>query len=758
MPGDEAAPVTQRVRGRDVDVAGRNQLVIRAGDHSTVNVGAGRADELGVPRMLPRDVPGFTGRDDQLAQLVGLAGGGRVVVSAIGGTAGVGKTALVVHAAHQLLPGFPDGQLYADLRGYTEGRDPVEPGEVLETFLRHLDVPADEVPSGVDDRSGLLRQLLAGRRVLMVLDNARTEAQLRPLLPGTGESLVLVTSRSVLAGLEVDERVSLDVLPEDEAAAMLARVIRDTRAAAEPQAVAEVAWLCGRLPLALRIAGQLLNAHPAWPVDKLAGMLAGEADRLTRLGVGDLQVRAAFEVSYKQLSQEDARLFRLLSLYPGPDFNATAAGALAGTQPAAAELALGRLAEAHLVTEDGSGRFGLHDLLGLFARITCQETDSAADREAAEARLVGYLAGLAWFLDSCVDPQLRPAAEQAAKKEGRTLLSMREAREVFQAERPGLLAALGLAVQRGWDEQVTRFSDSMADALTVLRYLDDLLTVHEAALAATRSTGDRHREGMALINLGNAYQQLERLGEAVKCYEQSLVIFRETDDRHSEGATLINLGSAYEGLGRLGEAVKCYEQSLVIFRETGDRHSEGMNLINLGSAYEGLGRLGDAVGYYQQSLVIFRETGDPHHEGMTLNNLGSAYQELRLFKDAVGCYQQSLAIRRETGDRYREAMTLGSLGVAYEELRLFEKAIGCYEQSLVIFRETGDRHGQGMALGSLGSAYQQLRQPGRAAECWREAAMAMRDAGHHDHAQRLDQFAVSAQSRRRWRLHRRPPS
>ena len=260
----------------------------------------------------------------------------------------------------------------------------------------------------------MLRQLLASRRVLMVLDNARTEAQVRPLLPGAGRSLVLVTSRSVLPGLEADERISLDVLTEDEAVAMLAG-LGGHRAAADPAAVAEVARLCGRLPLALRIAGQLLATHPTWPVVRLAQLLAGERDRLARLGAGDLQVRAAFEVSYQQLAEEDARLFRLLGLHPGPDFTATAAAALAGTEDEAAESALGRLADAHLVTEDTAGRFALHDLLRLFARATCQQADTRDDRDAAETRLVRHYENLAAFLDSCVDPKLRSAAEQAGK-------------------------------------------------------------------------------------------------------------------------------------------------------------------------------------------------------------------------------------------------------------------------------------------------------------------------------------------------------
>jgi tetratricopeptide (TPR) repeat protein len=700
MPGDGEDRITQRARGgRDVTIAGR--------DISNYYGAAAPA----LPGLLPRDVPAFTGRDDELARLAGLADGGRVVVTAIGGTAGVGKTALAVHAAHQMIDEFPDGHLYADLRGYTAGRDPAQPGEVLEMFLRSLGVPAEQVPTGVEERSGLLRQVLASRRVLMVLDNARTEAQVRPLLPGTGGSLVLVTSRSLLVGLEADERISLDVLPLDEAAAMLAELTGAARAAADPAAVAELAGLCGRLPLALRITGQLLAAHPAWPVQRLVQLLAGEQDRLARLGAGDLQVRAAFEVSYAQLAGVDARLFRLLGLHPGPDFDTAAAAALAGTEPEAAGPVLDRLAEAHLVTEDAAGRFGLHDLLRLFARGTCQQADSPADRDSAEAGLVGYYTGLAGFLDSCVDPQLRPPTAQAAEQAGIPLPSMREALAVFQTERPGLLAALGLAAQRGWDQQVQRLSGSTVDSLTILRYLDDLLTVGETALAAARHAGDQAAEGRALINLGGAYRELGRYEEAITSCQQSLAIKRKIGDRHGEGQTLGNLGLAYQELGRFEEAITSCEQSLAIKREIGDRPGEGITLINLGHAYLKLRRFEEAITSYHQSLAICRETGDQPGEGRTLNGLGSAYRQLGRFEEAITSYQQSLTIRRETGNR----------------------------------------HGEGMTLTNLGSAYQEMRQSDRAAKCWQEAAAAMRDAGDHEEAGRLEQLAANARSRRRWR-------
>jgi tetratricopeptide (TPR) repeat protein len=712
VPGRHEGRVRQKIdAGRDANVAGGDQFIF--------NVGPAGAPEPAVPGLLPRDVPGFTGRLEELDRLAGGAARGSVVVTAIGGTAGVGKTALAVHAAHRLLPQFPDGHLYADLRGYTTGQVPTESGEVLEVFLRRLGVAPEEMPASADERSGLLRQLLATRRVLMVLDNASSEAQVRPLLPGAGGSLVLITSRSVLSGLEVDERIGLDVLPAAEATALLAAVIGPERAAAEPGAVAQIAGWCGCLPLALRIAGQLLAAHPAWPVAKLAGMLAGEQDRLGQLAAGDLQVRTAFEVSYRQLPDEDARMFRLLGLHPGSDFDVAAAASLAGIDAAAAGLVLDRLADAYLVTDDGLGRFGLHDLLRLFARRTCQDTDDDTYRRAAKARLVGYYADMAWSLATLLDPQLRPVAEQQAAEAGESLPSLRQVLAMFEEERPILLATIGLAAENGWNEQVGQLSEGMGGVLTLLRYLDDLLSVKKAALAAARNAGDTAAESRALGNLGNAYQELQRYGDAIDCYQQALEIFPKTGDRHNQAMALNNLGHAYEELQRYDDAIDCCQQALAIFRETGDRHGEGLPLGNLGNVYLRQQRYGDAIDCYQQALATFRETRDRHGEAPILDNLGLAYAQLQRLDDAIAHHQQAVAV----------------------------------------FRETGDRHGEGQALANLGSAYQDLRQPEKAATCWQSAAQAMLDSGDDERAAELEQRAALARffpaPRRRWLRHRR---
>ena len=701
------------------DASGQQKVTARrdaftAGRDLNVTIAAPDPGEPVTPGLLPRDVPGFTGRSEELARLAGLAGGGRVVVTAIGGTAGVGKTALAVHAAHQLLAEFPDGHLYADLRGYTEGQDPVEPGEALELFLRSLGVKAGDIPSGVTERSGLLRQLLGSLRLVMVLDNARTEAQVRPLLPGAGTSLVLVTSRSTLPGLETDERISLDVLSQDEAVTMLAG-LGGHRAAADPTAVAEVARLCGRLPLALRIAGQLLATHPTWPVVWLAQLLTGERDRLARLGAGDLQVRAAFEVSYQQLSDQDARLLRLIGLHPGPDFTPAAAAALAGADEEAAESALARLAAANLVAEDTVGRFTLHDLLRLFARAACEQADPLDQRTAAEKRLVRHYENLAAFLDSCVDPELRAKAEQ----EGKPLSSMRQALAVFEAERPSLLAALAVATERGWDEERRELCASMGYSLMILRYPDDLLMVRETALAAARRAGDANAEAHALNGVGLAYADLRRFEEAIARYHEALAIFRETGDQISEGWTLANLGNVYRGLRRFEESITSFQQALVISREIGDRSGEGH----------------------------------------ALNNLGNVYVDLQRSADAVASYQEALTIKREVGDRYEEGTTLKNLGIAYAELRRFAEAMASYQAALLIFREVGDRQHEGLTLSHLGHAYQEIRQPEQAAAYCREAAAALRAAGHHEQAAGLELLAANtaAQRRRWWRRPWRSP-
>jgi tetratricopeptide (TPR) repeat protein len=504
--------------------------------------------------------------------------------------------------------------------------------------------------------------------------------------------------------------------------------------------------------LALRIAGQLLVAHPAWPVAQLADMLADERHRLAQLAAGDRQVRAAFEVSYGQLACRDARMFRLLGLHPSPDFDVLATARLAGIDAEEAERVLGRLVLASLVSEHGSGWFGMHDLLRLFARDAWQQADDQADRDAAETRLVDHYMNVAGWLNSCIDPRLRAQAEEQA---GVPLPSMREALEMFEAQRPSLLVAVGLAEQRGWDEQTGELAANMGELLRLLRHLDYRLTVFEAALAAARRAGNTVAEGNALNNLGEAYRGLRRFEEAVGCFREALAIFREAGDRHLEGGPLNSLGVAYRWMRRFEEAVGRYREALAIFRETGDRYDEGQTLNNLGDAYGQLRRFEEAVGRYREALAIRREAGDRYGESTTLTNLGNVYETLRRFEEAVARFREALAIRREIGDRYGEGQTLNNLGNTYRRLWQFEEAVGCYRPALAIFREFGDRYGEGTALSNIGFAYMGLRQPDRASGCWRDAAAAIREAGDLEQASLMEQLATNGRSRWRWWRSRR---
>jgi tetratricopeptide (TPR) repeat protein len=727
VPGGRGARrrrAPQRIEaGRDAYFAARDQVVI--------NMPASGPGSVAVPELLPRDVPGFTGREAELALLTRLPDGGTVVVTAIGGTAGVGKTALAVHAAHRLRDRFPGGQLYADLRGYTAGQVPAEPGDVLGLFLRRLGVDGADLPASADERSAMLRDVLASRRVLIVLDNVASEAQVRPLLPGTGTSLVLITSRGSLAGLEVDQRIALGILPGSKAVALLANVIGPQRAAAEPEALRQVGDRCGNLPLALRIAGQILAAHPVWTVDRLAGMLADERERLNQLTAGDRQVRSAFAASYRLLPDDQARMFRLLGLHPGPDFDAAVAASLAGIQPREAEPLLGRLILAHLITENAPGRFGMHDLLRLFARHTTNRTDGRVAAAAAISRLISHFTKLGKLLASSLDLRPRPEAADAVG----SFPSPRQALAMFEMERPNLLSVLRLASDQGAFHEVTQLNDSVAPVLLMQRQLDDLLLASKTALLAAQHMHDAAAEITALRWVGTACSGQRKFEEAIACFQDALAICRQSGDQDGEGRMLNNLGSAHQDMGRFEEAIAWYRKSLAISHQAGDRLGEGRTLSNLGLACSELQRFDEAIACHKDALLIRRQAGDRLGEGRTLSNLGRAYAGLRRFNEAIICHQEALAIFQQTGDLHSQAVITDNIGLSYAGLQQFYEAITCHQEALTIFHQTGDQHREQEVRQNLTHAYarlgahssEQAGQSGRPGALGREAGQG--DAG-----------------------------
>jgi tetratricopeptide (TPR) repeat protein len=710
--------------------------------------------------QLPPPAVGFTGRVGDLAVLAGLldpaGAAGPVVVSAVAGLAGVGKTALAVQAGHaaQQRGWFGGGVLFIDLHGYDGA--PVEPGQALDALLRALGVPAEHVPPTVEERAGLYRSVLADitSPVLVIVDNASSEAQVRPLLPGAGPHKVLVTSRHTLAGLGA-RLVDVTVLDPDAAVGLLDAALRaarpdDDRISADPGAAVRLAETCGGLPLALQITAALLTGDPALSAVELAQELAAESGRLERLAYDDgsgtaaPSVAAAFELSYRRLEEVPARVFRLLSASPGTDISTGAAAALADLPAGTVRRVLAALARAHLAeaAPGAAGRWRMHDLVRLYAR---QLSDACADadgREEARDRLLDFYLRRA----EAADAHLRALPGMAVPEE---FTGRDAALEWLDSERASLVAAVSMAADTGRDEVALRLPLVLAEYFSWRRRFDDLIATTATSMDAARRLGDHHREGDALTNLGSALLQVRRFEEAITACQDAAAIYRETGDRHGEGRALNNLGLALREVRRFEEAITAHQEDLAICREAGDRHGEGGALSNLGLVLREMRRFEEAITASQDAATIYRETGDRHGEGVALSNLGLALRAVRRFEEAITACQEDLAICRETGDRHSEGGALSNLGLALRAVRRFEEAITACQDAAAIYRETGDRHGEGGALNNLGLALQEVRRFSEAMTAYQDALAIYLETGDQHRAgtaQELLERARTAQS------------
>jgi tetratricopeptide (TPR) repeat protein len=662
--------------------------------------------------QLPAVTAGFTGRDDELAVLAKLldpkSAAEPVVVSAVAGLAGVGKTTLALQAGHvaQREGWFGGGVLFIDLHGYDEA--PVQPGQALDALVRALGVPAEHIPPTAEERAGLYRSVLAeiAAPVLVIADNASAEAQVRPLLPGIGPHKVLVTSRHILAGLGA-RLVDITVLDEAASIELLEEALRaarpdDDRITGDQQAAARLAGMCGGLPLALQITAAQLKADPALVTAELAGQLSGEKDRLAALqyddgsGPGGPSVAAAFELSYHRLDDTAARVFRLLPVNPGPDISTAAAAALANLPEMQTRIVIGTLAQAHLAeaAPGAPGRWRMHDLVRLYAARLSNEHADGDDREQACDRLLGY------FLDrtDAANDHLRalPGTSIPDAFTGRE-----DALAWLDGERASLTAAVSMAAATGHGQAALRLPLLLAGYLAWRRRFEDWIAVTTISIDAARRLGDRDGEAAALTNLGTALQEVRRFDEAITAHQDAAAIFRQTGDRHRESRTLNNLGTALQEAGRFDEAITAHQDAAAIFRQTGDRHREGMALGNLGIVLAKVRRFDEAITAFQDVAAIFRDTGDRHGEGMALSNLGNALRLVGRFDEAITAHQEDLAICRRTGDRHGEGMALEGLGLALQAARRFDEAIAAYQAAVTIYRETGDQYREGIVLGNL---------------------------------------------------------
>jgi len=709
------------------------------------------ASPAGAPRpfQLPPDLPTFTGRDtylDDLDELLRPGSGQTVGLVGLHGTAGVGKSALAVHAAHRWGERFRDGVVWVDLRR----RD-------VASALRHVAATygygeqAAQVPDA-EGLAGLVRTVLRTREALVVLDNAEGVAaeEFPLLLPGVPGCVALVTSRRSFTELERHGRVlRVGEMKEEEAEELLARILGETADEGERAARGDLAKRLGGLPLALDIAARLAEQR-GWSAGEYLARLEDAPSLVAELCLPlakrpEDSVAVAFALSYEALERGQQRLFRALGVMAEGGLAPSAVAGVVGQEPREVERGLEGLAALSLVRpSEARGRYELHPLLADYSRVLAREAGEweslrgahlgyyvayaeryTDDYRALEAELGNLMAAGEWSWESEEHAGVLALAQwlygggvhfldlRGHLREAVRLLgwAAEAARAAGDRRREGNhLGNLGLAYA------------ALGEVRRAIGYYEQCLVIH-------REIGDRRGEGNDLGNLGNTYADLGEVRRAIEYHEQELAISRAIGDRRGEGAELGNLGNAYAALGEVRRAIECYGQALEIAREIGDRRNEGTWLGNLGNAYRNLGEVRRAIEYHEQALAISREIGDRRGEGADLGNLGNAYADLGDARRAIEYYEQALEIAREIGDRHNEGAWLGNLGVAYYGLGEVRRAIEYYEQALSVAREIGDRRGEGAHLGNLGNAYFALGEVRRAIEYYEQALKIDREVG-----------------------------
>jgi tetratricopeptide (TPR) repeat protein len=667
----------------------------------------GRGDE--VERLLASLTP----HADTSAETDVKAGVGPVVVSAVAGMGGVGKTALARHCAHLATRNgwFHSGVFWVDMQGYSPDGVVTAAG-VFSPLLRHLGLPADQIPLQAADRVAVYDRTLrglqeTGRAVLLVLDNASSAEQVRGLLPGEGVHRVVVTTRDTL-DLPGARRLALDVLPTAEAVGVLDRALRrqdpdDDRAHTDPAGIEHLAGVCGGLPLALLIAAGLLTDEPALSPGVLAQQLAHSST--TGFTHGETRLAAVFTASHDRLRERDpeaAQLLRLLALTPGVDISTDAAAALADIPASRARTLLRVLRQAHLLLPAGSvDRWRMHDLI---RRHTLEHhpVDDQHDDDACLTRLLDH------YLHTTTDADAHLRALSGGPVPDR-FTDRADALAWLDIEHPNLVAAVHHAATTGRHTHTTGLAAVLDQYLSWRRHLTDLLTVHELALTAAHHLNTPHTLATAWNNLGNALRQVRRFDEAITAHQRDLDICQELGDRHREGIAWGNLGLALQELRRFDDAITAHQHDLTICHELGDRHGEGTAWNNLGLALQEVHRFDDAITAHHTARDIHHELGDRHREGMVWNNLGLALREVRRFDDAITAHETARDIHHELGDRHGEGTAWNNLGLALRQVGRFDGAITAHQHDLTICHELGDRHGEGMAWNNLGNTLQAVR-------------------------------------------------
>ncbi|EXG81124.1 tetratricopeptide repeat protein [Cryptosporangium arvum] len=660
--------------------------------------GARAAAQVRVLDRLPDDVPGFVGRDAELARLTAHGS----LVALITGMAGVGKTQLAIHAGHLLAAEQRfETTLFVDLRGFhpDPAQPPADPGAVLDAFLRLLGRPGHRIPPGLPAKVALFTELLAGTRTLLVLDNAADEEQLRPLLPAGGDAVTVVTSRRALPRLDADVRLDLDVLSAGEAEALLVAAAPGLAIGADATAYRRLTTRCGRLPLALSVVAGQLVGRPGWTVTDHADRL-DERSRDRRLETG---VELALHLSYQHLPTPRQTLLRRLAAHPGPDFDVHACAALLGVGPDEAGAALRGLVDEHLVQRSDAERYVLHDLVGAYAAERARDDERPSDRRDALTRLLDHLLHAAAAAMNTLSPAERHRRPELPQPSATHLefTDATDARAWLDGERTTLIAACAEAAGAGRAEYVVRMAGTIYTYLDNGGYPADAVTVHTRARDAARQLGDDVAEAVALTNLGMAWWQLGDYATAVSHLRQALAVHRTAGDLRGEARALGNLGVVYSTSGRGDLAAEYQRRALEVFRQVGDRVGEANTVTNLAAAHAQLGHPAEAIEYSRQGLVLFRDLRHRGGEATALTNLGDGHLALDECETSVEWYRQALTIFRDLGERYGECCALNGLGRALAGLRRGDEAAECHRAALALALEIDNPDEQQRATTAL---------------------------------------------------------
>ena len=672
-------------------------------------------DQPAAPASLPRELPAspalFVGRSRELATLDEFCAGTptATIISAIGGTAGVGKTALALRWAHEHAPRFPDGQLYVDLRGYDPG-PPVSAQEALSGFLRSLGVRGQDVPPNLAECAARYRSLLAGRRVLVLLDNARDVEQVRPLLPGAVGCVTLVTSRDALAGLVARDgarRLDLELLAPPEAISLL-RALIGVRALADPSAVEALARQCAGLPLALRVAAELVCARRAVPLATLADELADRHRMLDLLDAGGDQrtaVRAVFSWSYQHLGLACAQSFRLLGLHPGTEFEPYGLAALTGGTVERASQVLIDLSRAHLVEPAGEATYAMHDLLRAYAAEQAATAETGLVRQEAMTRLFDfYLGTTAMAMDILFPIEEARAASARKPVVPVPVTDTGSARRWLAANLTTLVRVVGTAADQGWTDHAISLADVMFRYLEAGNHLSEIVTVFGHAERAATQAGDRRAQAQALNNLCLTHLRQGDYQQARTLLGRSLELYLQSEDVTGQAYALGNLGIIEYIEGNYEQALTSQHLALARYRQTDGQLGEARTLTNIGLVELRLEEFEQAAGYFQRSLELGRRIGAQLTQGLALAGLGSARLGQGSYEAADRCLDDALALLREVGDQAGEAEALSMLGALRCAQNRPARALLLQRESLALYRKIGDPAGQALALNGMAQA------------------------------------------------------